>query len=71
MNCIGKLGDVQDSPLAQNMNSNLAYSRANNIHWLPVRWFQPALYGVQFKSSLPAGLGWKVAEIIKTRTTEP
>ena len=66
MNYIGKLGDLQDSPFAQDMNSNLAYSRANNIHRFPVRWFQPTLYCIEFRSSLPARFGWEVAEVIKT-----
>jgi hypothetical protein len=67
---IFKLGDIQNPPLAQHMNSNLSYSGANNIYRLPVRWFQSALSRVQLKSTLPSSLGWKIAEIIETRTNE-
>jgi hypothetical protein len=71
INSIGKFSDVQDSPFSQDMNSNLSCARADNTHRLPVGWFQSALDGIEFKSSLPSGFGWKVAKIIKTRTNKP
>jgi hypothetical protein len=71
INSVRKLGNVQDSPFAQNMNTNLPDSGSNNIHRLQVGRFQSSLDRVKLKSGLPPSLGWEIAKVIKTRTNEP
>jgi len=70
IDCISKLRNVQNSPFAQDMNSNLSYSGSNIIHRLRVGRLQSSLDRVKFKSGLPPSLGWEISKIIKTRTNE-
>jgi hypothetical protein len=65
-----KLGDVNNSPLTQDPNSNLNRAWTNALHGFPVGGQQALLDEIQFKTGGPARLGRKAPQVIQTGANE-
>ena len=70
INDIAELGDIDDSPLAQNVDTDFLHPRADHLHWFPITWFEPVLNRAEFKACRTASFIWEIPKIIETRSHE-
>ena len=67
INRVAKLGDIDYSPLAQNVNTDLLNPRADCRHGFPINWFESVLNRTEFEACGTAGLIGKIPKIIEAR----
>jgi hypothetical protein len=70
INCFAKLGDIDYSPFPQYMNTNLFYTGADNVHWLPVAWLKSALDCMELETCGPTRFVGRIPEIVQARSYE-
>jgi hypothetical protein len=64
------LRDIDDTPFAQNMDTDFLDARANGPHRLPIAWLQSVLNSAEFGTGASTSLVGEIPEVFQTRPYE-
>ena len=70
INRIMKLGNIDHSPLAQNVDTDFVHAWADYRYWFPIAWFESILYRSEFEACDAASFLGKIPKIVEARSHE-
>jgi hypothetical protein len=67
---VAKLSNIDDSPLAQNVDTDFLHAWTNYLDWFPIAWFKSILNRSELETCGTASFIWEVPKIIEARPHE-